>query len=109
MTDKLSNNHSSQAESNDKKTWPALMIDYSLYDEILADSGASDEEKREFLDVVWNIVVSFVDLGFGVHPLQQACEQKRDLSTLKFADVVKMNQTEIKGKFNQVKGEGSNV
>lgn len=63
----------------------ALTIDYALYERYLADSGLSDAEKREFLETLWLIIVSFVDLGFGVHPLQQAkpnCGQELDLDDL---------------------------
>lgn len=33
----------------------------------------SEAEKEEFLQALWQIIVSFVDLGFGVHPLQEVC------------------------------------
>jgi hypothetical protein len=75
----------------------ALTLDYALYERYLADSGLSDAEKREFLDALWSIIVSFVDLGFGVHPLQQATLNrgqeldlddliKNDLSTVLLSD-----------------------
>ena len=51
---------------------PALTIDYALYEQYLDDSDLSEAQKREFIETLWNIIVSFVDLGFGVHPLQQA-------------------------------------
>jgi len=63
----------------------ALTVDYALYERYLADSGLSDAEKQEFLDALWSIIVSFVDLGFGIHPLQQAnpdCGQELDLGDL---------------------------
>ena len=51
---------------------PSIAIDYALYEAYLADSDWSDEEKQAFLDALWQIIVAFVDLGFGVHPLLQA-------------------------------------
>lgn len=60
----------------------ALTIDYALYERYLDDCDLTDEQKREFLDNLWNFIVCFVDLGFGVHPLQQACEQKFDIAAL---------------------------
>ena len=57
---------------------PALTIDRELYEKYLEDSDLSDAEKREFIETLWSIMVAFVDLGFGLHPLQQACEQQRD-------------------------------
>lgn len=63
--------------------YPALEIDYELYMKMLEDSEWSDDQKREFIETIWSIVVSFVDLGFGVHPVQQAqaeCAQVEDHS-----------------------------
>jgi len=48
-----------------------LTIDYELYERYLEDSDLNEAQKRQFLDALWSIIVSFVDLGFGVHPLQQ--------------------------------------
>ena len=50
---------------------PILKIDYALYQHYLDDSDLNENEKQEFLDTIWSIIVSFVDLGFGVHPVQQ--------------------------------------
>jgi hypothetical protein len=30
-------------------------------------------EKEEFLQALWTIIVGFVEMGFGVHPLQEVC------------------------------------
>jgi hypothetical protein len=72
-----------------KKSPPTLTIDWELYGQYLEDSDLSDAEKRQFLEALWSIVVSFVDLGFGVHPVQQAtgdscensCEQDAEIRT----------------------------
>lgn len=56
---------------------PSLTIDWELYGEYLEDSDLSGGQKREFIETLWSIVVAFVDLGFGVHPVQQACEQNQ--------------------------------
>ncbi len=60
-------------EKNNKGV-PTITLDYALYESYLNDSDLSDEQKIEFIDTLWNIIVSFVDLGFGVHPSQQAQE-----------------------------------
>ncbi|MCF6200383.1 MAG: hypothetical protein L3J67_13540 [Hyphomicrobiaceae bacterium] len=59
---------------------PNLTIDWELYGAYLEDSDLTEAEKREFIETLWSIVVSFVDLGFGIHPLQQACEEDQDLA-----------------------------
>jgi len=69
--------------SDGKTTTPTLTIDWELYGKYLEESDLSDAEKREFLETLLAIVVSAVDLGFGVHPVQQAagniCEQQADI------------------------------
>lgn len=63
---------------------PTLTIDWERYGKYLDESDLSDAEKREFLQTIWAIVVSAVDLGFGVHPVQQAagdiCEQQAEIA-----------------------------
>ena len=63
---------------------PTLTIDWETYGKYLNESDLSDAEKREFLETIWAIVVSAVDLGFGVHPVQQAagniCEQQAKIA-----------------------------
>lgn len=51
---------------------PVIEVDYERYAHFLDDSDLSEDQKREFLQALWTIIVNFVDLGFGVHPLQQA-------------------------------------
>ena len=51
---------------------PALTLDVEQYEKFLEDSDLTEDQKREFLETLWNIVVEFVSLGFGVHPVQQA-------------------------------------
>ena len=53
---------------------PVITVDYELYAHYLEDTDLSEEEKREFLQTLWNIVCEFVAMGFGVHPVQQAKE-----------------------------------
>lgn len=65
-----------------KPNYPTLSIDWDLYGEYLEESDLTQEEKREFIQTLWNIVVSCVDLGFGIHPMQQACGEGDELSEL---------------------------
>ena len=59
-----------------KPTYPTLSIDWDLYEEYLEESDMSDDEKRELIETLWNIVVSFVDLGFGIDSVQRAEDDK---------------------------------
>lgn len=53
-------------------TKPIVTVDYEKYLHHLSDTEASDEEKIAYIKMLAEILVSFVDLGFGVHPAQQA-------------------------------------
>ena len=55
-----------------------VTVDIDKYQEYLDGSGMSAEEKEEFLKAVWSVVMVFVDLGFGVHPLQEVCGKDGD-------------------------------
>ena len=52
---------------------PGLRVDVDAYQAYLEDTDLSDAQKREMIEALWSIVVSFVELGFGVHPVQEAC------------------------------------
>lgn len=52
---------------------PTLTIDVERYQQYLDGSDLTPEQKEEFLKAAWSIVVTFVELGYGVHPLQEAC------------------------------------
>lgn len=53
---------------------PALTLDVDYFQGFLDDPDISEDEKRELIEVIWSIVVSVIDLGFGVHPVQQAIQ-----------------------------------
>lgn len=52
-----------------------LSFDPELFIHHLESWEGSDEEKAEYLELVWQIVVQFVDLGFGIHPLSAAMQK----------------------------------
>lgn len=54
---------------------PTLSIDIDRYQDYLDGADLTPEQKEEFLRAMWSIVVTFVELGYGVHPLQEACGQ----------------------------------
>ena len=55
-------------------TKPTIHIDIAEFEQYLADCQGTDEEKREYLHVIYNIVCEFVTLGWGIHPIQQAID-----------------------------------
>ncbi|UWQ25389.1 hypothetical protein K3553_02670 [Leisingera aquaemixtae] len=52
---------------------PPLTVDVEKYQAYLDGADMTEAQKQEFLQALWSIIVSFVELGFGVHPLQEAC------------------------------------
>ncbi len=73
-------------------TRPALKLDVERYEKMLNDCDLTEEQRQEFLETIWTIIVGFVDLGYDIHPLQQAapqaCEQDTDLSSYMASHVV---------------------
>ncbi len=52
---------------------PPLTFDAQEYWHFVEDYDMTDKAKHKLLEAIWSIVVEFVDIGFGVHPIQQAC------------------------------------
>ena len=51
----------------------SLEIDLDHYQSYLDDPSLSPDQKEEIIGALWAIITAFVELGFGVHPVQQAC------------------------------------
>ena len=66
------------AESFDASARPIVTVDVRKYQSWIDESGLSEEKKEEFLQALWSVVVAFVELGFGVHPLQEVCGQNSE-------------------------------
>lgn len=54
---------------------PALVIDWELYGRYLADSDLPEADRRLLIETLWSIIVSFVDLGFRLGPVDNSCGQ----------------------------------
>jgi hypothetical protein len=65
----------SLADSFDTSARPVITVDIERYQALLDDPALTPEQREEFLRALWSIVVTFVELGFGVHPLQEVCGQ----------------------------------
>jgi len=50
-----------------------LTVDVEKYEQYLHGSNLNGDQKEEFLQAIWVFVSTFVELGFGVHPLQEVC------------------------------------
>ncbi|WP_298983752.1 hypothetical protein [uncultured Roseibium sp.] len=72
-TEEFNNTNQEIPFSNEERR-PSLTIDVDYYQSFLDDQDIPDEKKGELIEVLWSIIVSIVDLGFGLHPVQQAQE-----------------------------------
>lgn len=52
---------------------PIVTVDVEKYQHYLDGSNMTDRQKEEFLQALWSVMVTFVELGFRVHPLQEVC------------------------------------
>lgn len=87
-------------QQNETPSRPALTFDAQEYCHFLADCDWTEEQKREFIEALWQIIVSFVDLGFDLHPVQQVMESPRTLE-LDSGDVLdSINTPQILGTTN---------
>lgn len=50
-----------------------IKVDVERYQAFLDGTNMTDAQKEEFLQAMWLIMISFVELGFEVHPLQEVC------------------------------------
>lgn len=80
MTRKKTRHHTKPDENRAASSALSLEFDAAEFTHFLADTDWSDEEKAEYITLVWNIVCEFVALGFDVHPLQQARKPCGELS-----------------------------
>ncbi|QBY01110.1 hypothetical protein E2K80_10555 [Rhodophyticola sp. CCM32] len=55
---------------------PSLTVDWELYAAMLEESDLPLDQQRELIEILWSIVVMFVDLGFDVDPVRQICGQE---------------------------------
>lgn len=49
----------------------ALTLDTETYLAQMEDWDISEDEKDEYIRVLWNLMVSAVQIGLGMHPVQQ--------------------------------------
>ena len=77
---------------------PRLTVDVEKYQAMLDDSELTEEQKRQVLEDLWSIIVSFVELGFQMHPVQEVCgkDSLADVEAAKPAfDAVSLDYTKL--------------
>lgn len=52
----------------------ALVFDPEKFQRFVADAGMTEAEQREYLQIVWEIAVGVIDMGFHIDPVALATE-----------------------------------
>ncbi len=47
-----------------------LEVDLERYQTYLDNNDLTDEQTADFVNALWTVIVAFVDLGYGIHPVQ---------------------------------------
>lgn len=74
---------------------PSLSIDWELYAAMLEESDMPMEQQKELVETLWSIVVTFVDLGFDLHPVAQICGEPDDPLSDTPPDIVSLLNQEM--------------
>ena len=84
------------------------VINYDYYLAFLEESDASIEQKRELIQILFNIMMGFADIAFGLSPTQNVCGKIPEIdsdSRFKAGGVVKLKDQTTTGQFtNAAKG-----
>ncbi len=81
----------------------ALTFDPKTYLEFVDDCELTGAQKIEFLQTLWSIMVAFVDLGFGISPLQHIINkvlESESSRVLDSQDISNSKQISVAGAFN---------
>lgn len=73
MKDEYNSAGSDLRERFDASSRPVVHVDIARYQAFLDSAEMTEAQKEEFVKVLWSIIVAFIDLGFGIHPLQEVC------------------------------------
>ena len=88
-----------------KISYGSISIDYEALGDCLEGYEGTEDEKKELIDVICSIMITFVDLGFGIDPTQQALQaakQTRVSTALPFLELIM--DSEISGEHKETNG-----
>ena len=56
------------------QSYKTLTLDVDYYQSFLDDANIPDDKKQELIETLWNIVIQFVDMGYGIESTQQVID-----------------------------------
>jgi len=71
---------------------PIVTVDYKEFESYLEEQDLTEDQKRELLQTLWNIVVAFIDFGFEIHPIQLALNDSGKLDEIDFEQGFERNR-----------------
>lgn len=74
---------------HDRSVKHGLQLDVAYYQDLFDDPELNEAEREQIITALWQIIVAFVEIGFEVHPAQQACGKcrtKQDRTSISQAD-----------------------
>ncbi|SFU79293.1 hypothetical protein SAMN04488527_11716 [Aliiroseovarius crassostreae] len=80
---------------------PSLRFNWQDWLPYFDDPDVPLDQKRELIETLWSLVLSFVDLGFDLNPTQISCGEELDLKALLEAAVLYSDQSNIKNTADQ--------
>jgi len=72
---------------------PSIHIEWERYEAYLEDGDMSEEDKRVFIETLWNIMLTFVDLGFGLDPTSRVCEKETKIIHVNDTDMIRSDNS----------------
>jgi len=85
-----------------------VKVDVETYQAWLDDPDLSDQQKEQIVEALWQIILCFVDLGFGISPLEDACGQLTEIEGACGAepqDMLECGADTLTNEFNTVAAE----
>lgn len=72
-----------------------LEVDLERYQTYLDESDLSHEQKTDFVNALWTVIVAFVDFGYGIHPVQSDEAKVISLPLKRKPQADKVTNTEV--------------
>ena len=76
----MDGNELNLTQAFDRASNGTLRIDVERYQHMLDNADLTDEQKRQVLEALWSIITTVVQLGYGVHPMQEVCGKDENLT-----------------------------
>jgi hypothetical protein len=80
----------------------AVQFDPQEFAHFLAKTDLTEDQKIEYIRIVWSLMCAFVDLGWGVDSIHFALPELAEISSDAPEDALKSSYQSIEGEFEVV-------